>query len=222
MISTFISALLIGLAGAGHCLGMCGGLATLLSINGQPSILRIICYNLGRMLSYALFTVLLVSAVQLGTESLYQDLLIPLRTLAALLLIFMGLYICGACRWILKVEALGRVGWQALQPLAKKVLPIESAPQALIAGMLWGWLPCGLVYSTVLWASALGSWQLSLTAIIGFAIGTLPAMLLAGFFSQTLKRIWSAYYLHWLFGGLLIMYGIYTLPFVKAALSVSH
>ena len=109
MITTFLTALLIGLAGAGHCLGMCGGLASLLSINGRPSIRRIVFYNLGRVLSYALFTLLLVSAVQLGAAEYYRHLMVPLRTIAAVLLILMGLYIGGASRWILKIEALGSV-----------------------------------------------------------------------------------------------------------------
>lgn len=219
MIATFVTALLIGLAGAGHCLGMCGGLAALLSINGRPSIRRIVFYNLGRVMSYALFTLLLVTAVQLGAADYYRSLMVPLRSLAGGLLILMGLYICGASRWILKVEALGRFGWRALHPLAKRMLPIESSKQAFFAGTLWGWLPCGLVYSTVLWATALGTWSLSMVAILGFACGTLPAMLLAGFFSQSLKRVWTQYYLHWLFGGLLILYGIYSIPYVKALLS---
>ena len=212
MSSVLISGFLIGLAGAGHCLGMCGGLASLLSLNGQPSKLRIIFYNLGRALSYLLFTLLLASVVHAGATQFYSDLMIPLRTLAGILLIFMGLYICGASKLILKIEAIGKLGWNVIAPVAKKMLPITSAKQAFIAGCVWGWLPCGLVYSTVLWAASLGSISLSVIAIIGFALGTLPAMLLAGFFSQQLKQIWTHYKLHWLFGTLLVIYGCLSIP----------
>lgn len=221
MIAIFISGLLIGLAGAGHCLGMCGGLASLLSINGEPSPLRLIFYNLGRILSYAVFALLLATVLQLTNADWYQHLILPLRTIAAVLLIFMGLYICGLSKVILRVEALGKHVWRYVQPFAKKLLPIQSHPQALFAGMLWGWLPCGLVYSTVLWATSQGSLITTLFAISGFALGTLPAMLLAGIFSQQLKHIWAHYHLNWLFGLLLVAYGIYTIPAVHA-LFASH
>lgn len=211
---------MIGLAGAGHCLGMCGGLASLLAINGQPSSARIISYNLGRTASYLLFALILSSTFQFGLSHLYTDLMIPLRTFAGVLLVLMGLYICGLSKLILKIESLGRYGWKAIQPLAKKLLPIETNQQAFIAGVLWGWLPCGLVYSTVLWASSLGSISLSLLAMLGFAAGTLPAMLLAGFFSQQLKQIWQTYYLNWLFGLFMCLYGLYSIPAIKNVISL--
>ena len=143
----------------------------------------------------------------------------PLRTLAGIIMILMGLYICGASRLILVTEKAGRLLWKSIQPAAKSLLPIRSSKQALLAGIIWGWLHCGLVYSTVLWATSLGSVSLSMMAITGFILGTLPSMLLAGLFSQQLKDIWQRYQLKWLFGISIILYGTYSIPLVKSMLS---
>ena len=219
MTAVFISGLLIGLAGAGHCLGMCGGLSALLSVNGKPSLTRLLAYNFGRISSYGLLALIIATAIQGTAEYLYRDLMIPLRTIAGVLLILMGLYLWGASQLILKVEKLGTGAWRALQPIAKSLLPIRSTPHAYLAGMIWGWLPCGLVYSTVLWASALGSVSQTSSAMIGFALGTLPSMLLAGFFAQQLKQLWQHYRLGKLFGTLMVLYGLYTIPMIHGLLS---
>lgn len=219
MISIFFSGLLIGLAGAGHCLGMCGGLASMLSVGQHTNSVKIVAYNLGRILSYALFTLLLASTLYFGLSEYYSALMVPLRTFAGVLLIFMGLYLCGLSRLILKIESLGRYLWRIIQPAAKSFLPIENSAQALAAGFVWGWLPCGLVYSTVLWATSLGDISLSMVAIFGFAIGTLPAMLLAGLFAQQLQTLWQQLYLKWIFGLLIIFYGLYSIPYFKNLIS---
>ena len=219
MISIFLSGIAIGLAGAGHCLGMCGGLASLLSVGGKIKHSWLVVYNVGRGLSYLAFTLLLSSALYYGLADYYTQSMQPLRTLAGIIMILMGLYICGASRLILVTEKAGRLLWKSIQPAAKSLLPIRSSKQALLAGIIWGWLPCGLVYSTVLWATSLGSVSLSMIAITGFILGTLPSMLLAGLFSQQLKDIWQRYQLKWLFGISIILYGAYSIPLVKSMLS---
>ncbi|SBS32037.1 hypothetical protein MAQ5080_02146 [Marinomonas aquimarina] len=191
----------------------------MLSVGERASSVNIVAYNLGRVLSYALFTLLLAATLQFGLSHYYNDLMVPLRTFAGVLLVLMGLYLCGISRLILKVESLGRYAWRLLQPLAKSFLPIQTPAQALAAGLVWGWLPCGLVYSTVLWATSLGSISLSMTAIFGFAIGTLPAMLLAGLFAQQIKALWQQLYLKWIFGSLISLYGLYSIPYFKNLLS---
>ncbi|WP_417552745.1 sulfite exporter TauE/SafE family protein [Marinomonas fungiae] len=219
MISIFFSGFLIGLAGAGHCLGMCGGLASMLSVGQSSSAFNIVAYNLGRIFSYGLFTLLLASTLQFGLSEYYSAFMLPLRTFAGILLVFMGLYLCGLSRLILRVESIGRYLWRFIQPIAKSFLPIKNPAQALGAGLVWGWLPCGLVYSTVLWATSLGSISLSMVAIFGFAMGTLPTMLLAGFFAKQLKNLWQQFHLKWLFGFLIIIYGLYSIPYFKNLLS---
>ncbi|RDL45830.1 sulfite exporter TauE/SafE family protein [Marinomonas piezotolerans] len=218
-VSVFFSGLLIGIAGAGHCIGMCGGLSSLLSLNGKPSMWRLACYNFGRVSSYALLAVTLAASIQLGTDALYIDLLYPLRTVTGIILILMGLYLCGASKWILKIERIGVVGWRILEPMARRLIPIRTNKQAFMAGVLWGWLPCGLVYSTVIWSSSHGSVSLSVSAMAGFAAGTMPAMMLAGAFSQRLKEYWAAYRLGFVFGVLIIFYGIYSIPYVRQIIS---
>ncbi|MBJ7549504.1 sulfite exporter TauE/SafE family protein [Marinomonas ostreistagni] len=219
MISIFFSGLVIGLAGAGHCLGMCGGLASMLSMGGNSKPSWLIFYNIGRGFSYITFTVIISSALYFGLTEYYTEAMEPLRTIAGIILILMGLYICGASKLILKIEKSGRFIWQWVQPLAKSFLPIQSSKQAFVAGMLWGWLPCGLVYSTVLWSVSLGSVTLSMAAILGFVIGTMPSMFLAGMFSQQIKNAWNRYHLKWIFGLSIILYGAYSIPIVKNLLS---
>lgn len=191
----------------------------MLSIGNKTAFQTILAYNFGRILSYCTLTLILALAINLGFASVYSELMIPLRTFAGILLVLMGLYICGLSKAILRIESLGRYIWKYVQPFAKSFLPIQTLGQAFGAGMIWGWLPCGLVYSTVLWASSLGSIELSLIAIFGFAMGTLPAMLLAALFSQQFKQIWSHYHLAWIFGISLTCYGLYTIPFIKNLLS---
>lgn len=219
MISIFLSGFLIGLAGVGHCMGMCGGLASMLSMGQHARSINIITYNIGRITSYILFTALIAASLQIGLSDYYHALQMPLRTFAGILLVFMGLYLCGISHFILKIESIGRYIWKFIQPAAKSLLPVKTPIQSLSAGFIWGWLPCGLVYSTVLWATSLGSFSLSMSAILGFALGTLPTMLLAGLFAQQIKALWQQLYLKWIFGLLIIIYGLYSIPYFKNLLS---
>ena len=153
------SALVLGLLGGGHCLGMCGGLmgALTLAIPAEQRGRRLrllLAYNLGRVLSYASAGLLLGMAGWAVASSPAAQVL---RAIAALLLIAMGLYLAGWWSGLTRIEALGRGLWRHIQPLATRLLPVSSLPRALLLGALWGWLPCGLVYSTLLWAASQGN-----------------------------------------------------------------
>lgn len=151
-----VSALILGLLGGGHCLGMCGGLmgALTLAIPAEQRGRRLrllLAYNLGRILSYACAGLLLGLA---GWAVARTPLAGALRVVAGLLLIAMGLYLAGWWSGLTRVEALGRGLWRHLEPFARRLLPVSSLPRALLLGAIWGWLPCGLVYSTLLWATS--------------------------------------------------------------------
>jgi len=103
-----------------------------------------------------------------------------LRVVAALLLIAMGLYLAGWWSGLTRIEALGRGLWRYIQPLTRRFMPVTSLPRALLLGGLWGWLPCGLVYSTLLWAASQGDALDSAALMLAFGLGTLPVLLATG------------------------------------------
>jgi sulfite exporter TauE/SafE len=92
----------------------------------------------------------------------------------------MGLYLAGWWSGLTRVEALGRGLWRHLQPLTSRLIPVHSLPQALTLGALWGWLPCGLVYSTLLWAASQGNATESALLMLAFGLGTWPVLLATG------------------------------------------
>ncbi len=173
---SLFAALLIGLMGSSHCLGMCGGLSAALGAGSQgPRLLLSLGCNLGRLLSYTSLG-LLLGLFGAGLSRHVPGARPLLQTLAGLLLIAMGLYLG---RWWLglnRLEAAGARLWRHLQPLSARLLPIRSLPAALGFGMLWGLLPCGLVYSTLGWALAAASPWHSALLMATFGLGTLPAM----------------------------------------------
>jgi sulfite exporter TauE/SafE len=99
--------------------------------------------------------------------------------------------------------------WRHIRPLAEKLLPVSSLPQAMLLGMLWGWLPCGLVYAVVAWSLTTGSAREGALLMVGFGIGTLPAMLLAGNAMHYLGNWVRAPLIRAAAGVTIILFGIY-------------
>lgn len=209
-----LSALILGLLGGGHCLGMCGGLMGALSLAIAPErrdqrLRLLLAYNAGRILSYALAGLLLGLA---GWALASGPLAIVLRGIAGLLLIVMGLYLAGWWSGLTRIEALGRGLWGHLQPLARRFMPITSPSRALLLGGLWGWLPCGLVYSTLLWAASQGNALHSAALMLAFGVGTLPVLLATGLAAERLGSLLRTRGVR-VAGGLLVMlFGLWTLP----------
>jgi len=190
---SLIAAMLVGLLGGVHCVGMCGGLvgAFSLQLPGQgPRLSYHLAANLGRIASYALAGGI---AGALGGTSLFLQRLFPaeqvLYAFANLMLILLGLYLAGFAQTVLVLERLGGGVWKRLQPLLGRLIPIRSVPQAFAAGMVWGWLPCGLVYSVLITALASGSPAQGALTMAAFGIGTLPNLLAMGLFASRLQPI---------------------------------
>ncbi|MCI8209963.1 cytochrome biogenesis protein [Pseudomonas sp. S25] len=209
-----VSALILGLLGGGHCLGMCGGLmgALTLAIPNEQRSRRfrlLLAYNLGRICSYAcagLLTGLAGWAVANSPGAL------ALRVVAALLLIAMGLYLAGWWSGLTRIEGLGRWLWRYIQPVANRLLPVSSLPRALLLGGLWGWLPCGLVYSTLLWSASQGNAINSALLMLAFGIGTCPVLLATGLAAQRTTALLRKRGVRMAGGLLVIMFGLWTLP----------
>lgn len=210
--SLLASALLFGLAGSTHCIGMCGGIAGSLAISGgERGIWFQLAYNSGRLFSYALAGALIGQLGQLISHT--AELTLLLRTLAALIMVVMGLFIAGWWQGAAYLERLGGLVWRRLQPLTRPLLPADTMPKALLLGGLWGWLPCGLVYTTLLWAGTAGGDSLtSASLMLVFGIGTLPALLTSALLARQLKQLLQRSGVRQGAGLLVILFGLATLP----------
>lgn len=209
-----VSALILGLLGGGHCLGMCGGLMGALTLAIPPEqrgrrLQLLLAYNLGRILSYSLAGLLLGLA---GWAIAGSKAEVAMRTQAALLLIAMGLYLAGWWSGLTRIEALGRGLWRRIQPLTRRFMPVSSLPRALALGGLWGWLPCGLVYSTLLWASSQGNALNSALLMLAFGLGTWPVLLATGLAAERITALLRKRGVRMAGGLLVILFGIWTLP----------
>jgi uncharacterized protein len=194
----YLSALLLGLFGSLHCIGMCGSISSVLTFSlpqknrdRTPVLIGYLgFYNLGRLLSYTLAGTL---AGAFGSQLLYS--ISPhnghkiLLLLSTLMIIAVGLYLAG---WFPKLAYIERIGvpfWRRVEPLGRKLLPVKSPFQALLYGMIWGWLPCGLVYSALLIALTQGQALHGGVFLFVFGLGTLPSLLGSGFFAGKLLSI---------------------------------
>jgi len=209
----FFTAMLVGLLSSGHCVVMCGGVVGVLSANipmhHQRPLMRfsyLLSYNGGRLLSYAIAGALVgfsTSFFALKSHTLFQ----VMHILAGLMLVLIGLYICQWLNAISHIERLGKGLWSVVSPLAKKMLPLASPISAFPFGFVWGWLPCGLVYSTLTWSAASGSALQGAAIMLGFGLGTLPAMLSLGVFSLSLKKMLGMLIVRRISGCIIILFG---------------
>ena len=190
---SYVSVFLVGLLGGVHCVGMCGGIVTALSLSSttrRPALPMLLAYNFGRIASYALAGAI-VGAI--GASTILLERFVPaervLYGLANIMLILLGLYLAGLSRAVLALERVGSVVWARLQPLMKRFIPVRTLPQAFFTGAVWGWLPCGLVYSVLISALATGSAAHGALLMLAFGAGTLPNLLAMGLFAQRLQTL---------------------------------
>lgn len=191
--SGFLALFLVGLLGGGHCIGMCGGIVGALSMSGGARFSLHLAYNAGRIASYGAagaLAGLLGGGLEAAGQALSGQLPVRLALYLAanLMLILLGVYLMGATRSLLWVERAGRGIWRRLQPLTRGLLPAQSVTQAFPLGLLWGWLPCGLVYSALATALTSGSAWRGAGLMLAFGLGTLPTLLLTGFLAARLNE----------------------------------
>ncbi len=189
-----ISVFLMGLLGGVHCLGMCGGVVAMLTAGLDPQVkanprkiaLFHLNYNIGRILSYILMGVIFGVVGAILTQSLQMNVLDKsLRIFSGVLMIMVGLYIGNWSSSIQILEKIGSKLWAKLQPLSQKFLPVRNLRGAFFTGLLWGGIPCGLVYGALGFAIVSGSAAQGGLIMLAFGLGTLPSLLLmAGLSSQ--------------------------------------
>ncbi|MEW6513195.1 MAG: sulfite exporter TauE/SafE family protein [Pseudomonadota bacterium] len=200
---------IVGLLGGGHCAGMCGGIVGALSLQspqGGAAVLVHLAYNFGRIGSYVLAGLLAGLLGQAAGNLLALQNVLYL--VASLMLIAMGLYLLGITQFLAPLERGGQALWQCIQPLTKRFLPVRGVAQALPLGLLWGWLPCGLVYSALTTALASGSAGKGALLMLAFGLGTLPNLLLAGLLLARFRRFAQARATRVVSGLLVLAYGI--------------
>lgn len=182
------SAFVAGLLSAGHCFGMCGGIVGAFSVGGAGRLRGLLAYNAGRILTY---TALGALAGALGAT--LAGFLPPEvarrggRLLAALFLVGLGLYLAGRPQFLQPIERQGARLWRRIEPLSRKLLQARGPGHALALGMVWGFLPCGLVYSMLAMASLAGGMADGALVMLAFGAGTLPALFAAGFAAARLR-----------------------------------
>ncbi|MBI3222463.1 MAG: sulfite exporter TauE/SafE family protein [Nitrosomonadales bacterium] len=187
-----VAVFFVGLLGGVHCLGMCGSIVGILTGQLPKDAVRWpfhLAYNGGRLASYTLAGALVGAVGQAGL--LLRD-QVPVQhllfALSSLMLIALGLYLAGIWGVVRQIEGAGRLLWQRIQPLTRGLFPVATPLRALLLGTLWGWLPCGLVYSVLVTALASGHAQSGALIMLAFGLGTLPNLLAIGLFWENSKR----------------------------------
>ena len=216
-----IAAFLVGLFGGVHCIGMCGGIVTALTLGSRPAgeapsvralLPTLLGYNLGRLLSYALAGALFGALGLLAAELLpVRQAQTVLAGLAGGFMLLLGLYIGGWWAGLARLERLGGLLWKRVEPLGRELLPIRHPGHAILLGMLWGWLPCGLVYSVLIWALTAGGPGHGALLLLAFGLGTLPALLAMGGAAAALSRFVNHCRVRSAAGLLVILFGLHML-----------
>lgn len=212
-----LGALLMGLLGGVHCAGMCGGIVGAVSLT-QPDARpagfwpRQLGYNLGRISSYTIAGALVGGlGMLLASTGGVRDAQLLLMALAGVFMLLIGLHIGGWLHLLGPVERAGGWLWRRIEPLGRGLLPVRSPGQAFALGLVWGWLPCGLVYSALIWALSAGGAVQGGLLMLAFGLGTLPNLLLMGAAAARLGQWLRRPAVRWVAGGLLLAYGALTL-----------
>lgn len=214
----YLAVFLIGLLGGTHCVSMCGGIVGALTVQVQTPANRArqwpihLAYNLGRIGTYTAIGGVLGAIGSVGM--LYDGVLpvqITLYVLANLMLIALGLYLTGFTRLLAPVERLGHQLWRRIQPLTRRFLPARSVKQALPLGLLWGFLPCGLVYSILATALVTGSATRGAGLMLAFGLGTLPNLMLAGMLFKRFRDLTRNSKVRFASGLLVLGFGVFGL-----------
>ena len=220
----------LGLFSSLHCIGMCGGILSALVLAGHDTdqqkplnkIKKSLSYNLGRIVSYSLAGLIVGFFSAQLVESLANiNIHFILQLIAALVLIGIAFNIYGLLPFNRYLESSGMRLWRYIQPLGKHLLPINTFLRAFLFGMLWGWLPCGMVYSALILSLSSGVALDAMLIMFFFGLGTLPAMVSTGYFATKLTELQQNIKLRRLTASLLIIIAI-SLPLSSIYFSQHH
>jgi hypothetical protein len=193
LVPALSAALLAGLLGSAHCLGMCAGISGLFAVNSNIASLRnevpyALTYNLGRVISYAVLG-MIVAAFGNVVVRASPNIAGGIRLLSGVVIILVGLKVAFDIRVLNAIERMGATLWSRIAPVARSLVPVTSLPRALGLGLVWGWLPCGLVYSVLLIAASSAEPLGGAMIMIAFGLGTMPVMVMTGLGAARLSQL---------------------------------
>jgi sulfite exporter TauE/SafE len=196
--SSILVAFTMGLFSSMHCIGMCGSIIGTLTLSLSPKIRDnknqlipfVLNYNLGRISSYTIGGALAgifeaLVTMPMGEISGHR----LLQLLSAAIMTGAGLYLAGWFPRFAYIEKIGLHFWKIIEPWGRKLIPVKNCLQAYLFGMVWGWLPCGLVYSALALAATTGNIKQSALTMLFFGLGTLPAVMGVGIMTGLLTRL---------------------------------
>jgi sulfite exporter TauE/SafE len=196
--ASYLVAFIMGLFSSIHCIGMCGSIIGTLTLSLSPDIRNnkklllpfVFNYNFGRITSYTIAGALagLIEALltmHLGETHGHRF----LQLISAGIMASAGLYIAGWFPRFAYIEKVGTHFWKKIEPYGRKLIPVKNRTQAYLFGMVWGWLPCGLVYAALTLAATAGDVSKSALTMLAFGLGTLPAVMGVGIMTHVLTRL---------------------------------
>ena len=217
---TLTSAFLVGLLGSTHCLGMCGGIVGALTFGLHDDIRRspvrlfpyLAAYNLGRIASYAAAgAVVGLLSAQILRIAPPEQARLAAKIITGGFMAALGLYLAGWWPGLAALERLGGKLWVRIEPLGRRFLPVNHPVKALALGLVWGWLPCGLVYSALAWSLATGDPARGALLMLAFGLGTLPMLFAMGATARWLGQVTRRPWVRRGAGVLILLFGLYTL-----------
>jgi sulfite exporter TauE/SafE len=213
---TLTAAFLLGLFASGHCILMCGGISSALMLGAdgrdrqRPPAPLLLAMQLGRVSSYMLAAALLAGAGASVVHFVDQDSVrIVLRVISAATFAAIGLTLLGRARGF--DIGIGRSLWPRLAPIARKLLPVRHVPQALALGAVWGWMPCGFVYSVLVLAWLSMDPLRAAATMLLFGLGTMPALLASAYGTAGILRIFGRSQARSVMGSALLLMALLTL-----------
>ena len=224
---SYAAAFMIGLLGSTHCIGICGGIVGALTMSlpdeTRKSPFKLLpyltVYNSGRLISYSIAG-LIIGLLTASASEFFQVGEFPLGgIIGGLFMVALGIYIAGWMQTMAPLERLGGHFWRMIEPFGRRFLPVKNLPQAMWLGLLWGWLPCGLVYSTLAWAATAADPVETTLLMLFFGLGTLPMLVMMGGVAEKLQSFTRNKVIRNIAGILLIAFGAMIL---SKALSGGH
>ena len=211
------AAFVAGLAGSGHCLGMCGGIAGALAMRRPQAAFGTkfgyaLAYNLSRITSYAVAGALagLLGRTLLNAVDV-KPLSIAFRVVAGAIMIAAATQLVFGWRLLGPLESAGSGLWRRIAPWAGRQGQSGGLGGAIGLGLAWGWLPCGMTYSMLLLAATTASVTTGAAVMLAFGLGTLPSMVTATVAFERMARLLSSRAtLRNVAGALLLAFGLYT------------
>jgi sulfite exporter TauE/SafE len=215
------AAFIAGLFGSVHCIGMCGGFVGLFNQSSEKipdargtaySLGNWLLTNLGRLSSYTLAGAL---AGGLGGSAVALFDPMHVRNIGLMLsggfMVALGLYLAGWWQGLKAIERLGGGLWKRIQPSLSRLLTQRGWRKSLMVGLIWGWLPCGLVYSMLAWSMSIATPLGGATIMLAFGLGTLPMLIGLAALTNKLEALRRNKALRQFLGAIIICFGLLTL-----------